>query len=110
MVPPDTLLSGQPACVQVAVNPSNVPLAGWVTTTFCWLMITPPPTGTCEAATRAAALVVGVFDAPSPAVAEGEAPPAAGVLEEPPPPQAASSGRLSPPTAAPASARRRFRR
>ena len=34
MVPPETLLTVQPACVQTAVNALNVPALGWVTTTF----------------------------------------------------------------------------
>src|SRR4051794_13719466 len=112
MVPEATLVSGHPWWVQVAVKPSKVPLAGWVTTTFWSARITPPPTGTSAVATSASALgTAEPVDPPSPgeAAADGEVAPAVGVLDEPPPPHAASSGRLRPPIAALATRRRRVR-
>ena len=48
--PPVTDPTGQPWCVQIALNALKSPFAGWVTTTF-WSMIVPPPTGTSAAAT-----------------------------------------------------------
>ena len=93
---------GSPAWVQVARKPSNVPLVGWVTTTFWSRRITPPPTGTSAVATRAVSAGAAGRVPPPPAVVDGRRRPAAVASAEPPPPQAASSGRLRPPTAAPA--------
>src|SRR5690348_6944281 len=45
ITPLETLLTVQPACVQMALKHLKVPFAGWVTTTFSASMIFPPPTG-----------------------------------------------------------------
>src|SRR3954453_17544849 len=107
MVPEATLASVQPAWVQVAEKPSNVPFSGWVTTTFWESRTIPPPTGTSAVATR----VVGPWPVPPsppsvpPAeVSEGGSPAAA---PEDPPPHAVSRGRARPLSAAPVRARRR---
>src|ERR1700758_5023779 len=54
MVPFETLLTKQPACVQIAVNALNDPDHGCVITILSLSMILPPPSGTWEVAARAA--------------------------------------------------------
>src|SRR5580700_9991262 len=55
MVPFETLLTKQPACVQIAVNALNDPDCGCVITILSLSMILPPPSGTWEVAARAVA-------------------------------------------------------
>src|SRR5215212_7092430 len=104
MVPDPTLARMHPSWVQVAEKPSNLPFAGWVTTTFCSLRITPPPTGTSLVATSPSA--DGAWLLPFPVLPE-VAEDSWAVVPGDPPPQPAKMGRLSPPTAAPARAQRR---
>ena len=54
MVPFETLLTKQPACVQIAVNASKNPDCGCVITICLLSMILPPPSGTWEVAARVA--------------------------------------------------------
>src|SRR5215475_12054487 len=54
IVPPETLLTMQPACVHTAVNALNVPASGCVITMFLPPMMTPPPSWTDEVLVRAA--------------------------------------------------------
>src|SRR5690242_12259924 len=62
MVPPETLLTMQPACVHTAVNALNVPASGCVITMFLPPMIVPPPTWTAEVLVSAAAAAGAAAD------------------------------------------------
>jgi hypothetical protein len=77
MVPPETLLTVQPACVQTAVNALNVPVLGWVTTTLWSANTLPPPSGMSDVAAR-------TVPPPEPPAALLEAPPAGALLVSPP--------------------------
>ena len=55
IVPFETLLTKQPACVQITVNALKDPDCGCVITMRLASMILPPPSGTWEVATRAVA-------------------------------------------------------
>ena len=55
MVPFETLLTKQPACVQITENALNDPDCGCVITICLLSMILPPPSGTWEVAARAVA-------------------------------------------------------
>src|SRR5690349_8997538 len=89
MVPPATLLTMQPWCVQIAVNALNEPACGCVITMFLPSMILPPPSGTSAVVASAATADAALPEAAVPA-ADGAPPEVAAPL-------VAGAGPASPP-------------